>query len=288
MNLFRSISSLILFLAVTVSSVWGQKQMNPGDNAALRYWSAFAQMQDSAITEQQAKEMAATLDGTVPYDDLQYKDLVEKNRPALDIMARATTLQICNWGLDYQMGSETPVEYARKALVLGRLNVLYAFHLLATGDKDKAVAVLAAGTRFSRDAANGGTLFASLVAKSLLVAHLKAMAFALHRGELSGAQRSALQKAVAQLGSDGLDWRAAMKRELEIDRGLDSSASSAWDKIIPAYLGVLGNPAALPELRQMIGSSPRECSDVIPNPGRVVEAKQNLTDELREIRSSLQ
>jgi len=288
MKSFRPISSLVLFIVLAGSSAWPQQRINLGDNAALRYWSAFAQMQDSAITDADAKKLNAILDGTVPYDDLQYKDLIEKNRPALEIMARGTTLQNCDWGLDYKMGPETPVEYTRKALVLGRLNVLYAFHLLITGDKDKAVTVLAAGTRFSHDVANGGTLFATLIAKSLLVAHLRAMAFALHAEGLSAAQRSVLQKAVVELGPNGLDWRSAMKRELQLPLGLDTRASAALDKIIPAYLGVLSNSAALPELQQMIASAPPECSNILPSPVRVLDAKQELTDKLREVRSSLQ
>jgi hypothetical protein len=32
----------------------------------------------AAITDQQARELNAILDGTAPYDDLKYKDLLEK------------------------------------------------------------------------------------------------------------------------------------------------------------------------------------------------------------------
>ena len=288
MNSLRSIALLTMIAAVTSSAALAQHRANLGDNAALRYWAAFAQIQDSAITDEEAKKLNSILDGTTPYDDSQYKDLVEKNRPALETMARATTLSNCDWGLDYQMGPATPVDYARKALILGRLNALYAFHLLIAGEKDKAVNVLAAGVRFSHDVANGATLFATLVAKSLVVNHLRAIEFALHVGGLSAAQRSVLQNAVAQLGAEGLDWRSAMKRELEIPQGLNPPASSARAKIISAYIGALTNPATLPDLQKMIASAPKQCSDVIPNPQRVLEAKQELTGKLRDIRLKLQ
>jgi len=85
----------------------------------LRYWSAFSEVQDSGITDQQAKELNAILDGTAPYDDSKYKDLLEKNALALEIMARAISLPNCDWGLDYGLGHERAVDYARKALVLG-------------------------------------------------------------------------------------------------------------------------------------------------------------------------
>jgi hypothetical protein len=288
MNPLRSIALLTIIAALTGSLALAQQKANPDANAALRYWAAFAQMQDSAITDQDAKKLSSILDGTAPYDDLEYKDLVEKNRPALETMARATALPNCDWGLDYEMGPDTPVEYVRKALVLGRLNVLYAFHLLINGEKDKAMSVLASGLRFSHDVANGGTLFATLVAKSLLVAHIETMEFALHAEGLSNAQRSVLLKAVAPLASDGLDWRSAVKREMIVLSKVDPHDSAIVAQIVPAYLRALDNPSTLPTLEQMRSSAPPQLANLIPNPGRVLQAKQDLTDKLREVRSRLQ
>src|SRR5512146_210003 len=124
MKTFRLFSLAVLTLVLAAASASGQSKPSLGDNAALRYWAAFSAMQDSAISGQQAKEMNAILDGTAPYDDLKYKELIEKNKLALEIMARATTLPSCDWGLDYDLGEDIPVEYARKALALGRINVL--------------------------------------------------------------------------------------------------------------------------------------------------------------------
>jgi hypothetical protein len=286
MNTLRSIAVLTILAALSGSTMLAQQKSDLGDNAALRYWAAFGQMQDSAITDDEAKKLNSILEGTAPYDDLEHKDLVEKNRPALETMARATALPRCDWGLDYQMGSDTPVDYARKALILGRLNVLYAFHESIAGDKDKEVSILAVGLRFSHDVANGGTLFATLVAERLIVTHLRAMAFALHAG-LSSAQRSVLQNAVARVETDDLDWQSAIKREFEIHRDLNAESISALASIIPAYEAALLDPATLPDLQRMIAGAPRQCSEIIPNPARVLQAKQELTDKLRETRSML-
>jgi hypothetical protein len=285
MNTHRLISSMILLAAISVGSASAQQRAKLGENAALRYWSAFAEMQDSAITDQQAKELATILDGMAPYVDSKYKELVEKNRPALETMVRASALPSCDWGVDYQLGSEAPVEYVRKALALGRLNVLYTFHLLMAGDKDGAMRVLAAGFRFSHDVANGGTLFATIAAKTLLVQHLRAAEFALQVADLTAAQRLVLQKAIAQLGPDGLDWHSAMKRELEILRGLNSESLA---QIIPSYLSALNNASVLPGLQRMITTAPRPIPEVIPNPKRVLEEKKDLTDKLLQARSRLQ
>ncbi|MFZ0759591.1 MAG: hypothetical protein WAM69_06520 [Candidatus Sulfotelmatobacter sp.] len=288
MRTLRLISSIILIVALS-SGVASAATISR--NAALRYWTAFAQMQDSAITVMQAKELNAILDGTAPYDDAKYKDLVARNRPALETMASAADFPACDWGLDYKLGEDVPVDYARKGLALGRLNVLYAFHLLIAGDKDGAVSTLAAGMRFSRDIANGGSLFATLVAKSLLIAHLGAVGFSLRMADLSAAQRLALQKAIARLGPDGLDWPSAAKRDLESLRGRfsgDLEASESLTRIISAYVAAINTPAHLSILKGMIHNAPPQLAAVIPNPTRVLEEKRDLTNKLRETRSELQ
>lgn len=288
MKTLRAISLIILCSAVPLGAVVAQQNVPLSQNAALRYWSAFVEMQDSAISDQQARELYAILDGTAPYQDLKYYELVEKNRPAVETMARGTTIPNCDWGVDYALGPDAPVEYVRKALTLGRLNVLYAFHRLKNGDKDGAVRALAAGMHFSRDVANGGTLFATLVAKNLLVIHIKAMTGALHVEQLSSAQKLVLQKALSQLGEEGLDWQSAVKREFELPApGFDARATSALAQISAAYQNVVNNPSALPGLQQMIASAPQPVRELMPNPQRVLDAKQDLADQLRQIRAAL-
>jgi hypothetical protein len=282
------IPSMILVLALLAGAASVQQKVRLSDNAALRYWSAFAQMQDYAVTDEEAKKLNGILDGPVPYDDSKYKELVAKNRPALDTMARATALPNCDWGIDYQLGSEAPVDYARKALALARLNVLYAFHLQTIGDKEGTARALVAGLRFSHDVANGGTLFATLAAKDLLVEHFRAIAFVLHTGGLSAPQRLVLQKALGQLGPDPLDWQSAVKREMDVLNRPPSQASVLLGNISQAYVSTLNDPSILPKLQQMIASAPHSLQDVVPNPKRVLQEKQDLTDKLQQMRSSLQ
>lgn len=284
-----SLPSLLMAVILLAGTAFSQQKPSLGDNAALRYYAAFAQMQDYAITDADAKKLNGILDGTVPYDDSQYKDLVEKNKPALATMARGAALPKCDWGLDY-IGEDTPGDYARSGLALGRLNVLYAFHLMIAGDKAGAVSAIKAGLRFSQDVANGGSLFATLAAKSLLVTHLRAIAFVLHTEELSPAQKSVLQKAVTQLGPDALDWPSAAKRDLESLRGRfsnDPQGSTALTRIISSYVAALNVPSKLPAVKEAIGSAPQPLADLIPNPERVLEEKRDLTNQLAQARSSL-
>jgi len=279
-----------ILIGLLVGSSLAQRAAPLAENAALRYWSAFSEVQDVSLTDQQAQELNAILDGTAPFDDLRYKVLLDKNALALEIMARATALPSCEWGLDYGLGPEVPVNYARKALVLGRLNVLYALHLFKNGKMDDAVRALAAGLRFSHDVGNGGSLFATLIAKDLLMNHLRAIGAALHLEQLSAPQRSRLHAAVAQLG-DGLDWSNAAKRDLEALRGeyrATSEASAALNRIISSYVAAMNDESKLSALNQAVESAPPELATVIPNAKRVLEEKQDLNNSLLQTKSLLQ
>jgi len=289
MKHITAISSMILVVLLPCVSVSAQRNISLADNAALRYWSAFSAVQDTAITDEQARELNAILDGTAPYDDTKYKDLLEKNTLALEIMARATSLANCDWGLDYG-AEDVPVEYARKALVLGRLNVLYTFHLFIAGNKDGGVRTFAAGLRFSHDVGNCGSLFATLIAKDLLVNHLRAVAGVLHLEQLSAAQRAQLQEAVGRVG-EGLDWRTAAKLDLEGLRShyaRDTVASTALTRIISSYVAVLDDQSKLKTLDEAIHSAPQQLANLIPNAKRVLEQKQDLNNRLLQTRSLLQ
>jgi len=290
MNTFRSIPAILVLLAVQISSASSNRDAALGPNGALLYWMAFSEMQDSAISD--ATELNAILDGKAPYDDSKYKDLVEKNRFALDVMAHGTRRPFCEWGLGYgymeEMGPATPVGYVWKARALGSLNVLYAFHLQSVGQKGEAVRALAAGILFSHDVANGGTLVSALVAKRLLLAHFNAVALGLRTGGLSDAQRLVVRNALTQLEVEGLNWRSVVHREMgTLHYNTGPSDSAALDQIEAVYLKALNDPTELPALEQMVSSAPQQLATLIPNPKRVLEQKQELTDRLQQVRALL-
>ena len=283
----RKFISLLILTSAFLSYELSAQQKSPlADNAALRYWAAFSELQDSGISDDQAKELNLILNGSAPYRDDVYKDLLERNAPALNVMARGTKLQSCDWGLDYGLGSDTPVEYVRKALQLGRLNVLYAFHLSLAGDKRGAAQKLAAGVRFSHDVANGSSLFGAVVAKDLLLTHFRAIEGLLHLQGITSAQKSELRGAVSQLGTEGVDWRAA------VDREFDMLERPEWQETLRVirrnYAAALNNPSALQALRQNIANAPPDLRNLIAQPDRVMAEKRELAGQLQEVRQALQ
>ncbi len=279
----------ILTAVLALTPAFAQKPAPLSDNAALRYWTAFSELQDAAINDQDAKDLNAALDTMGPLDFSKFKDLIQKNTPALETMARGTSLSNCDWGLDYSLGEETPVEYARKALMLGRLNLLYVIQQYHSGNRDGAIRSLAAGVRFAHDVGNGGSLFATLVAKDLLMLHLMAVGDGVKMGQLSAPQLSQLQNAVGALG-DGLDWQSAARRDLEALRttyGKDQQSSAALNRIIGSYSAFLNDPSKLPGLTEAIHNAPQELANVIPNPKRVLEQKQELSEKIQQTRGLL-
>ncbi len=99
-----------------------------GQNAALRYWTAFALM--SAPTAEQDKiignwKTAAMDDKTV--------QLIQQNRNALDYLQLASAVKPCDWGI-VPAGAETLLPHLAKARQLARLACLRARYRFSQGN----------------------------------------------------------------------------------------------------------------------------------------------------------
>lgn len=182
-------------------------------NAALRYWMAFAEMQDPPAdkTTQALLEKAAA--GQASWDEAKLGPILDTNSDALQTMQRATKLPDCDWGLEYGRGPRAPIAYLAKARVMARLNTLQAMREMAAGDARTAVERLLAGVRFSAHLANGGTLVSVLAAKSLLLPNLRTLTLEARKGGLTAAQSKQISLSVKMLPEDGFDWAAAWAME---------------------------------------------------------------------------
>lgn len=182
-------------------------------NAALRYWLAFADLQDQPTDKATAELLEKTAAGETPWDEAKLGPILDKNEPAIWRMQRATKLPECDWGLEYDLGPQASIAYVPKARVLARLNTLDGMRLVAKGDSQKAVETWLAGIRFSQHLTKGGSLIFSLVAKMGLISNFHALTQAAQSGALSGEQKKYIEAAVRALPETGFDWGEALKYE---------------------------------------------------------------------------
>jgi hypothetical protein len=188
-------------------------------NAALRYWMAFAQMQDVPTDKPTADLLAKTVAGDAPWSEAKFGQLIDNNAEAIETMQRATKLPDCDWGLEYRRGPQTPITFVgNSALAMGRLNTLYGLRQAAKGDPANAAETWMTGMRFSRHLAQGQSLLATLVAATALKANLHALTQTARTGMLGHAEKSRVASFVRMLPETGFDWGQAMwYEEVPID-----------------------------------------------------------------------
>jgi len=208
---------LVSLLFLAAASPEQQITLPQNKNAALRYWMAFAEMQDRIVDEATTKLMEDVLSGAAAWDERQLGPVVEANIPALHTMQKATALPECNWGLDYEQGSAMSIGHLPKARALARLNALYGARQIAQGDTNGAVTTGLAGLRFAQHMAKDMGLIAVLSAKPALLANLHLLTKAVGSGPLSAESLQKIRSQIALLPRDGLDWPSAVKFEVWAD-----------------------------------------------------------------------
>jgi hypothetical protein len=199
---------LLLSLLLVSPAPAQQKGLPETRNAALRYWLAFADMQDPPQDKNLLIGYVAS--GDKPWDEAQLGAVLDQNESAILRMQRATKLPECDWGLDYTEGPTGSIANAVKGRALGRLNTLYGVRQEVRGDEVGAVASWLAGIRFSQDVAKGGPLVAALIANAGLLADLRAITRAAEAGKLSATQRHQVEATIRALPESPIDWGAAL------------------------------------------------------------------------------
>src|SRR5437868_2714903 len=168
---------LLVVCLVSLSSV-ANAQRPETRNAALRYWLAFAEMQDQPGDKNLGELLDKTAASEAAWDEKSLGPILDKNETAILALQRASKLPECDWGLEYEQGPNASVAYAPRARVLGRLNTLYGMRMAAKGDTQRAVEAWVAGIRFSQHVAKGGPLIFALIGKSVLLSNLQAATIA--------------------------------------------------------------------------------------------------------------
>jgi hypothetical protein len=206
---------VLAILALAIASRANAQFQYPPEtkNAALRYWIAFAEMQDLAADKPTQELLDKTLEGEAPWDEKKIAPILDANKFAIDIMQRATKLPSCDWGLEYEQGSRVSIAYAPRARALSRLNTLEGMRQLAGGNTQSATDSWLAGVRFSQDMARGGSLIFALMGKNALLANLRSLTLTAANGRFTVAEHQQVTAAVRALPDNAFDWSEAWRLE---------------------------------------------------------------------------
>ena len=221
--------TFVVMLLLLAASTSGQEKYPPETkNAALRYWLAFADLQDFSADKPTQDLLEKTVTGDAAWDEARLGAILDQNQTAILVMQRASRLPECDWGLEYSNGPTASIGYAGRARALARLNTLYGIRLASSGAMDRAVDAWLAGVRFSQQLAQGGPLIFTLIGKSALMPNLKALTRVAQAGSLSASQRNRVKSAITALPESGFDWAEAMRiEEAGLDLALDRIASAS-------------------------------------------------------------
>lgn len=233
--------ALVYCLLVTTASAQ-VKMPTETRNAALRYWMAFAELQDPPADKATQDLLEKTAAGDAPWDEARLGPILDKNEDAIRRLQRATKLPECDWGLEYSLGPRASIAYVPRARVLARLNTLYGMRLAAKGDSQAALDTWLAGTRFAQHLSKGGSLIFALIAETALLSNLGAISRAAQTGELQKKQREEAFAVIKSLPETAFDWASALQLEessLELGAGQLRAAANPGEY----YQGLTGRLA---------------------------------------------
>jgi hypothetical protein len=214
----------------------------------LRYWLAFAELQDLPADKDTQALLGSVASGNAPWNQTRLGPLLDQNIAAIRMMQRATALPECDWGLEYERGWRASIAPVVKGRVLARLNVLHGMRQAASGDTEAAVETWIAGLRFAGHLSQGFSLVGVLIAKAALLADLNALQRAVENGLLDGTALDRVDAATRALPPDGVDWNAAVRlkaaatadglRELAASPDPRALYETAFGELVPSTFTV--------------------------------------------------
>jgi hypothetical protein len=225
-------------------------------NAALRYWMAFADLQDPPADKATQDLLEKTAAGESAWNEAKLGPILDRNMQAIQEMQRATKLPECDWGLEYSRGARASVAQLTRARVLARLNTLYGMRMMAKGQTQGAIESWLDGVRFSRHLAQGGTLIFKLVARVALLSDFRALTSAGEGGHLQTTQKTEIATAIRSLPAYVLNWSEALGLEEAV---FESAVQEMRQSKYPAavYEDLNGEPPpanfSLPPEKDVVG-----------------------------------
>ena len=253
------------------------------DNAALRYWSALAEVREPPDDDATRHLFEETVAGRIPWEETRLGPILDSNSDALRTMQRATKLPVCNWGFDYRNGATMPVWFGMRAGLLSHLNRLQGMREMAHDDSRTAVDTWLAGVHFGQDVSRSGPMIAALIAHAIILDNLIPLRDSARQGKLNEEQKTELSVVVKTMPEDGFDWGAAWGVEFAIgDQFLRKSRTAdkpESDDRIRAYEEYM--LAAQAALREPPDEAKSRISDSESKLRSLGQVEQNLIPNIR-------
>jgi hypothetical protein len=156
--MLRALSLAVTILVLPLESALADAAADPGGNAALKYWQAFATM--PKLTDADQNRLAEYSDKPL---DAQARESVSQAEYALQMMQRGAALRRCNWGISYEDGVFVRVPQANAARVLSTFARLRARMRFEEGRSAEAIDDLVAGMTLGRHVSLEGGFITMLV-----------------------------------------------------------------------------------------------------------------------------
>jgi hypothetical protein len=157
--MLRALSVVMTLVALPLGSASADPPSDLDDNAALKYWQAFAQL--PKLTD--AQEHGLNEDSLTMPLDAQARELVTKADYAFRMMRHGAALPRCAWGLGYEEGIELLIPHAQAARTLSKLACLRSRMRFEDGRNAAAVDDLVDAMTLGRHVSVDGTLITVLV-----------------------------------------------------------------------------------------------------------------------------
>jgi hypothetical protein len=171
--MLRALSLATAILVLSSESTSPEPPADPGGNAALQYWQAFAALPKFTDAEQ-TRLMSEHL--TMPLD-AQTREIVSKAEYALRMMHHAAVHSQCDWGIDWEAdGIEVLLPQMGAARVLSSIACIRARMRFEEGRRTEALDDIVAAMRMGRQVSRDGSLIGVLVGYSIEARMIDAIA----------------------------------------------------------------------------------------------------------------
>lgn len=219
LEIITTMASLVLLCGAAAAQApqitW--EAPTPPTNAALVYYRAFLVLTPLGDKGNTAEDKAfSKLIEKGEYDSKHLDPYVERNSEALGLLLRASAIDHCDFGVEFNLGPAAPLPELARARELARLGAAAIRRATEAADWDRAADLFCAVLRLARGTHEEGTLIGSLVAAAIIdIVNSQAGRF-LAEMPPDDARYSRMEGTLAQVAPALDDWSMAIEGEKKL------------------------------------------------------------------------